>query len=264
MAEPRTLDEIVAACEQYWQRTEVPASTVADMKAELQSHLQEAIAAGKAPTAVIGRRVTDFAEAWASEYRLPPPLDPPQSPEQRRQERKGDIAYAYGWIVPIAIVTVALILFGPKEETVDDPTMWRWIWVGLTLFLTVGEMLTAGFFMLPFAAGALVAAILAWFDVVIWVQFVAFLATSFVALWALRRFAASDHEPSYPVGAKRFVGADALVIELIDPTKGTGKVRMETEEWRATTNGEVIDRGTPVKVVKVRGTRLVVKVDGTA
>lgn len=261
VAEPRTVDEIVAACEAYWQDTKVPTSTVTEMKAELQSHLHEAIAAGKAPSAVIGRRVADFAEAWASEYRLPPPINPPQSPEERRQQRKGDIAYAYGWIVPIAIAVVALILFGPKEETVDDPTMWRWIWVGLTLFLTVGEMLTAGFFMLPFAAGALVAAILAWFEVVIWVQFVAFLVTSIIALWALRRFAASDHEPSYPVGAKRFVGAEARVIELIDPDQGTGKVRMDTEEWRATTNGDVIDRGTNVKVVEVRGTRLVVEPD---
>jgi membrane protein implicated in regulation of membrane protease activity len=264
VAEPRTVDEIVAACEQYWETTKVPASTVVDMKAELQSHLHEAIGAGKAPSAVIGRRVTDFAEAWASEYRLPPPLNPPQSPEARRQQRKGDIVYAYGWMIPIAVAVVVLIIVGPKEDTVDDPSTWRWIWVGLTLFLGVGEMLTAGFFMLPFAAGALVAAILAWFNVVVWVQFMAFLVTSLVALWALRRFATSDHEPSYAVGAKRFVGADALVIELIDPNQGTGKVRMDTEEWRATTNGGIIDRGTPVKVIEVRGTRLVVEPAGTA
>ena len=262
VAESRTVEQIVAECTDYWTRTNVPKAAVAEMTAELESHLQEATAAGKSPESVVGKRVTDFAEAWASEYRIPPPLDPPISPETRRKHRRQDIWRAWGWLVPVVAVVLLLIAFGPKEDAVDDPDMWQWIWLGMALLLAIGEMLTAGFFMLPFAVGAGVAAILAFFDVAVPIQFLVFLGTSILALVALRRFAASDHEPSYPVGAKRYVGAAALVLEDIDPARNVGRVRMDAEEWNATSNGERIAAGVKVKVVQVRGTRLVVEVAG--
>lgn len=259
VAEPNEIQQIVSECEQYWIQTRVPEAAVAEMKAELEGHLRDAQAAGKAPETVIGRRVTDFAEAWASEYRIRPPFDPPISPEARRKERRVDLWKAWGWLIPTAIIVVLLITIGPKEENVDDPNMWRWVWLGLALFLAVGEMVTAGFFMLPFAVGAAVAAILAFFNVSVPVQFIVFLGVSIASLVALRRFAASDHEPSYKVGAKRYVGASARAVERIDPDANIGRVRLDEEEWRATTMGQVIQEGTYVKVIEVRGTRLVVE-----
>jgi len=105
-----------------------------------------------------------------------------------------------------------------------------------------------------------VAATLAWFDVTLPIQLVAFIGTSLVALWGIRRFALSDTQPSYPVGAKRFVNARAIVIENIVRDTGEGKVRLDREEWRATTDGaEPIGPGTEVRVVDVRGSRLVVE-----
>ena len=123
-------------------------------------------------------------------------------------------------------------------------------------------MLTAGFFMLPFAVGAAVAAVLAFFDVVAPGSVPGVPRHLGLALVALRRFAASDHEPSYPVGAKRYVGARRLVLEDIDPVRGVGRVKLDAEEWNATTNGEEIAAGVKVTVVQVRGTRLVVEVAG--
>jgi membrane protein implicated in regulation of membrane protease activity len=262
VAESKTVEQIVSECNNYWTRTRVPQQTVVEMKAELESHLQEAAAAGKPPESVVGGSVTDFAEAWASEYRIPPPPNPPLSPEARRKLRKKDVWTAWGWLVPVAVVVLLLITIGPKEDGVDDPNTWQWIWLGMALLLAVGEMLTAGFFMLPFAVGAAVAAVLAFFDVAVPVQFLTFLGTSVLALVALRRFAASDHEPSYPVGAKRYVGAAALVLEDIDPVLGVGRVKLDAEEWNATTNGEQIPAGVKVTVVQVRGPRLVVEVAG--
>ena len=64
----------------------------------------------------------------------------------------------------------------------------------------------------------------------------------------------------HPVGAKRYVDARGTVTEAIDPFSGEGRVRVETEQWRATTDlDEVIDTGTPIVVVDVRGARLVVE-----
>jgi membrane-bound ClpP family serine protease len=54
-----------------------------------------------------------------------------------------------------------------------------------------------------------------------------------------------------------------MVLEEIDAETATGIVRMENEEWRATTDWDrVIETGTTVRVVEVRGTRLVVEPAG--
>jgi membrane-bound ClpP family serine protease len=68
-------------------------------------------------------------------------------------------------------------------------------------------------------------------------------------------------ESGYAVGANRYSGRKAIVLEEVDRIHDKGMVRMETEEWRATTEGGVIAAGTLVKVVGVTGTRLVVERD---
>jgi membrane protein implicated in regulation of membrane protease activity len=151
---------------------------------------------------------------------------------------------------------------GPVDEavTVDDAELWRWLWLGIAVVLGIGEMVTSGFFMLPFAIGAGVAAILAWMDVALPIQLVAFIGTSIVALLLLRRFATRDDTPVAAVGATRFVGATAMVTETIDPATGQGKVRMDAETWWAISDTDsVLEPGTPVRVVEVRGTKLVVE-----
>jgi membrane protein implicated in regulation of membrane protease activity len=52
----------------------------------------------------------------------------------------------------------------------------------------------------------------------------------------------------------------AIVLEPINRREGTGSVRMETEQWRATTDGDTeIPVGEEVVIKEVRGTRLVVE-----
>lgn len=135
---------------------------------------------------------------------------------------------------------------------------WLWFWIGAAVFLAVAEIFTAGFFMLPFAVGAAAAAALAYADVGEIPQLIVFLVVSLIALFTLRRFVVHGDEKQHPVGANRFVGQRARVIEAIDPAHGAGRVRMDTEVWRATSDGGPIAEGADVKVVEVRGTRLVV------
>jgi membrane protein implicated in regulation of membrane protease activity len=167
---------------------------------------------------------------------------------------------AYGWLGFAAAAIVVLAVFGPKENNVDDVELWRWIWVIGAAALGIGEMLTAGLFMLPFAIGAVAAAILAFANVAVPIQITVFLAVSVLSLWGLKRFAWREQEPIHPVGAKRYVNARATVIETIDRIAGTGRVRLDTEQWRATTTLDVaIEPGTEVRVVDVTGARLVVE-----
>jgi len=135
---------------------------------------------------------------------------------------------------------------------------WLWFWIGAAVFLAIAEIFTAGFFMLPFAVGAAAAAALAYADVGEIPQLIVFLVVSLIALFTLRRFVSRGDEKQHPVGSNRFVGQQARVIEAIDPASNQGRVRMETEMWRATSDSGPIPAGVDVKVVEVRGTRLVV------
>jgi len=50
------------------------------------------------------------------------------------------------------------------------------------------------------------------------------------------------------------------VLEPVEPGDGSGRVRIEREEWRADTSGDVaIPEGARVTVERVSGTHLVVR-----
>jgi len=141
-----------------------------------------------------------------------------------------------------------------------DNEVWRWIWTGMAVVMGIGEMLTAGFFQLPFAIGAAVAAILAWLDVDGVYQWIAFFLVSGVAFAYLRRFVRGQDEKEQPaIGANRWVNRTGMVLETIDPDAATGLVRIDGgEQWRATSDAGPITAGTKVVITEVRGTRLVV------
>jgi membrane protein implicated in regulation of membrane protease activity len=142
-----------------------------------------------------------------------------------------------------------------------DPDNWQWIWVGAAVILAIGELLTAGFFLLPFAVGAAAAAVLAFLGAGFVWQLLVFVIVSVSFLAILQRYARTEpSETPARAGADRYHGRTALVMEDIDWKAGTGQVRMETEDWRATTEDHGnISRGTKVKVIRVTGTRLVVE-----
>ncbi|OFW52550.1 MAG: hypothetical protein A2V75_06445 [Actinobacteria bacterium RBG_16_70_17] len=149
-------------------------------------------------------------------------------------------------------------LRGEGEDGVMDNELWRWIWLGVAAVFGIGEIFTAGFFMLPFAAGAVVAFILAWLDVGAVIVLPVFLVVSVLVLVLIQRVVRRGDEKAVPVGANRFVGRRVLVLERVDRVAGTGRVRLDTESWRATTDGDPLEPGGEARIVEMRGTRLVV------
>jgi membrane protein implicated in regulation of membrane protease activity len=146
---------------------------------------------------------------------------------------------------------------------VDDPGTWQWIWLAVAVLFVVGEMSTAGaFFMLPFGIGAGVATALAFLEVSIGWEWLAFVAVSAVAFAGMRPLARRlDAETPTPgVGAARWAGrVGSVVADIPEGSTSSGMVRVDREEWRAeSSDGQPIAAGTPVTVVRVEGTRLVV------
>ncbi|MCU0272971.1 MAG: NfeD family protein [Acidimicrobiales bacterium] len=144
---------------------------------------------------------------------------------------------------------------------VEEPEAWRWIWLVAGFVFLVGEMASPGsFFLLPFAAGAIVAAVLAFAGVGVAGEWIAFLGVSAAAFAALRPLARRlDRDAQQPgIGATRLVGQSGVVLEPI-AAGDLGLVRIHREEWRAEAlDGSAVAVGTPVKVVEVRGTRVIV------
>lgn len=166
------------------------------------------------------------------------------------------------WIGLAAIVTlvVAVAVLAARDETVNTGA-WMAMWLIAAAVLAVGEMLTAGFFLLPFAVGAATAGILALLSIGVPIQIITFVLISVLALWLMQRFARKDfHGELLPVGAARYVGTTVLVIEPVNRLHGTGMVKLGMQDWRATTDGnEEIPLDAEVRVVEVRGARLVVE-----
>jgi membrane protein implicated in regulation of membrane protease activity len=149
----------------------------------------------------------------------------------------------------------------------DQPETWRWIWLVAALVFALGELAAAGtFFLAPFAVGAAVAAVLAFLDVGLLGEWLAFVGVSFGLFAAMRPLARRLDQtgPTEGIGSKRLIGQPGRVLEAIPPgLHELGMVRVHREEWRAETiDGHGVDAGTVVKVIDQRGTRLVVIPDG--
>lgn len=252
----RNVDRVVAECARYWSDTGVPRQRVAEMRDELADHLAEALAAGETVDTVIGGNLAAFAEEWAATYRNPLASRPTHDGRAR-----SSALWIWMTIGLLGIAFAAVAILAPKGTDVDAE-QWRWIWIGAAVVLGIGELLTVGFFLLPFAVGAAAAAILAFMEVAVPIQLVAFVVISVVFLAVLQRFARREQETGEiaPAGANRFVGRSALVISPVKYLDTSGMVKMGTEEWRAAVDANIeIPVGAEVKVVAVRGTRLVVE-----
>jgi membrane protein implicated in regulation of membrane protease activity len=252
-----TSEQVVERCRTYWLGSGIDQGVVADMALELRSHLQEATAAGKSIESVTGGDIETFANEWAGASDAAPEVTPPTLP--RTGANTASIGLALGSIAIILLVA-AVALFAPDDIDMDTGT-WATVWIVSAGLLAIGELLTAGFFLLPFAVGAGAAGILALAGVSVATQIVMFIVVSVGFLWLLQRFAIKDVRGELqPVGAARYIGSHAVVIEPVERLGNSGRVKMGTEDWRATIDSdERIPVGTEVRVVEVRGARLVVE-----
>lgn len=140
-------------------------------------------------------------------------------------------------------------------------TVWMWGWAAMALIFLIAEIFTSGFFLVCFGIGAAAAALLAYFGVDPLWQVTAFIVVSGIAVLLTRPITRRLNEQQKNfVGSDRVLEKQAIVLAEINPALGAGMVRVDAEEWRATSeDGRTIPQGAIVQVLRIDGTRLVVR-----
>jgi membrane protein implicated in regulation of membrane protease activity len=159
-------------------------------------------------------------------------------------------------------------MFSAALDLGIDLDVWPWIWLGTAILFALVELTVVGgsFIILPWAASAFIAAILAFYDVSVEIQWSVFvfggaILFAFLYRWAQRFM--QEHTMAPGVGADRLVGLTAIVTSPLvpDDTTRAGRVTVDGEVWGAITESATpLDVGTKVRVLAMKGTRVVVEV----
>jgi membrane protein implicated in regulation of membrane protease activity len=132
------------------------------------------------------------------------------------------------------------------------------IWLVAACVLGIGEMHQGGFYLLPFAVGAALAAVVSLAGVGTLLSVILFILISATVFAGLRPVARRHRRlpPAIRTGAAALVGRHAMVLERIANQEGVGCVKIDGGEvWTARSydDGEVINAGERVEVVEIRG-----------
>jgi membrane protein implicated in regulation of membrane protease activity len=135
--------------------------------------------------------------------------------------------------------------------------MWI-VWLIAAGGFAAGEMhFATGFYLAPFAVGAAAATIVSLAGAGAVLSLVCFIAVALLALAFVRPVALRHMKvpPRLRTGAAALIGKRAVVLERIANDEGMGSVRIDGEVWTARSYNEddVIERGTRVDVVDIRG-----------
>ena len=129
------------------------------------------------------------------------------------------------------------------------------VWLILAVAFAVGEVVTMGFFLAPFAFGALVAALVSAVGGGFVVAGLVFLAVSTTSFLALRPIARRHMKlpAELRTGTAALVGRTGTVVETV--TADAGCVRIDGEVWTARPydEDETYAPGQRVHVLQIRG-----------
>ncbi len=135
-----------------------------------------------------------------------------------------------------------------------------YFWIATFVFLIIAEATTAQLVTIWFAVGALGALIANLLNAQDWLQWAIFVVVSIVTLVATRPLVKKfTGKKIQPTNADRNIGEQAIVLEDIDNTLGTGSVNVKGVTWTARSlNGDLIEKGTMVVIHKIEGVKLLV------
>ena len=135
-------------------------------------------------------------------------------------------------------------------------------WLVAIVILLIMEIISLGLTTIWFAGGALVAFILAVFNVPVLIQVFVFLVVSLLLLIFTRPIAVKYfNKDRARTNVESMIGKQAIVLSEIDNVQGTGRVTVSGQEWSAKTMVDDIKLpvGAVVIIKDVKGVKLIVE-----
>lgn len=134
------------------------------------------------------------------------------------------------------------------------------MWLALLVLFLLMEAATVALVSVWFAAGALAALLVCFFDGTLLWQFVAFAVVSALLLLCLRPFTRRYLAPkTVKTNVDEVAGSQGIVLERIDNLQATGRVRLGALEWMArSTDGKPIPAGSKIQADRVEGVKVFV------
>lgn len=133
-----------------------------------------------------------------------------------------------------------------------------WIfWLVVAGIFFIGEMITTGFLIFWLGLGAVIALIVSLFTSSLFIQTVAFVISSIILIMATKpltdKFTKKDIVPTNVYTLK---GKKGIVIQEINPTNGTGQIKVGGEIWSALCDeNSVIKKDEEVEIVRIQGVK---------
>ena len=131
------------------------------------------------------------------------------------------------------------------------------IWILLAVLFAAGEVMSMGFFLAPFAVGALAGALAELAGATAALSVIVFLVTSGLLFGFVRPIARRHLRTPAQLrtGTAALIGQTAMVTQRVDNDAQTGSVKLGGELWTARSwdDDEVIEAGKRVNVVEIQG-----------
>ncbi len=142
-------------------------------------------------------------------------------------------------------------------------TLYWWVWLIFAVVFFIAEISTVNLVSIWFVVGSIFAMVLSLFQVGPLWQIISFILTSVVSILIFYRFRTKLKITTKTIektNADRLIGMTGIVTERIDEIQGVGQVKVANQIWSASdVNKKIIKQDQLVKVIEIRGVRLIVE-----
>ncbi len=135
-------------------------------------------------------------------------------------------------------------------------------WLLLAALFIVIEIVSLGLTTIWFAGGAFVAAIVAALGAGLVIQVLCFTIVTVLLLVFTRPVAVKYLDSkTEKTNSEALIGQNAVVIEEINNTQGTGRAKVGGMEWtaRSASDDTLIEAGKKVRILEIQGVKLIVE-----
>lgn len=136
------------------------------------------------------------------------------------------------------------------------------VWLGIVVLSVVVEISTVSLVSIWFMPSALIAMILAFCGVPLWIQILVFLVLSIVCIFLMKPLSKKLFGVKHvATNADSVIGEEAIVIEDINNLEARGQVKVRGQVWtaRAADKDAVYARGEVLNVIAIEGVKLICK-----